>query len=120
VSSSQTEPKPGTPHDQIVSVQSQGTNPMAVSIHDDSHESSSDCDTGPSEPIATNSAIAGPLLNWYRESHGRNLTRERMDKLLHLLQVVDPGLPRQVRTLERREVQQTPDDFDVYFHKSLV
>jgi hypothetical protein len=57
--------------------------------------------------------VAGPLLNWYRQSRGLVLTRERMDSLLHLLQAVEPGLPRQVRTLERREVHQTPDDFAV-------
>ena len=69
------------------------------------------CDTGSVEP--STSMIAGPLLNWYRQSRGLVLTRERMDSLLHLLQAIEPSLPRQVRTLERREMQQNPDEFAV-------
>jgi hypothetical protein len=113
--SSQTSPEPEAwTVAQVSSVESQGTVAAMVGTYDDSQEWSSDCDTGSIEqPIATESAISGPLLNWYRQSHGRNLTRERMDSLLQLLQVVDPGLPRQVRTVERREIQQTPDDFAV-------
>jgi hypothetical protein len=51
------------------------------------------------------------LLDWYRESRGLRMTRSRMDGLLQVLRCLNPGLPRQIRTLERQRAKTNPLDF---------
>jgi hypothetical protein len=86
---------------------------VLIDAHDQDEPQRDPSDDEGSLELSSSSMVAGPLLDWYRQSRGLLLTRERMDSLLHLLRVVEPSLPRQVRTLERRELHQTPDEFAV-------
>ncbi len=46
--------------------------------------------------------LSSGLLRWYRRSRGLPVTRQRMDTLLEILRGLQPGLPKQIRTIEAR------------------